>query len=453
MRSLACSCFALMWLVTASATAAESQKLETATVVVQGKVRAVFREDPEGDGALVRLLFEVDVDKVEKAGPDGLKPGKVLYAWTHRVREVPMKIAPAIILPFVKPAKGDTVKVYCYRQEDGSHCILMHAQAIQVLERAKLRSGRTAPGDEPVVQAQEKAGKWLATVEATQASPPGGRAIAYRQRVLRQGPDDAAPVLLYEQTSTGRVGIRLRDDGLLLVQPIGPLPRLYFPGSKEPVQLELPPPRKMNRDSAYTEAGSTWFLDDCLFHSRMAAPGRLLIGFVRIDAGKKAVAEARLCLEVAGKEQGEAYAAAVMPVVFRADDYVFWVNTGYHNAFYPDAVSAEWKSRRLHVLSLKTGTPVDLDRVPVEMLRRNRERLLDFVEKQAHNRSPELEVWAVGILARVGGPKEAGRLRALSRTVAETMIEVAPNELRTTDRVVKDAYARALEALEKTGPR
>jgi hypothetical protein len=453
MRSLAYGCVALVWLVATSARAAESQKLETATVVVQGKVRAVFREDPEGDGALVRLLFEVEVEKVEKAGPDGLKPGKVLYAWTHRVREVPMKIAPAIILAFVKPAKGDTAKVYCYRQEDGSHCILMHAQALQVLERAKQQSSRTAAEDERVVKTQEKAGKWLATVESTQAGPPGGRTIAYRQQVLRQGPDDAMPVLLYEQTSTGRVGIRLRDDGLLLVQPVGPLPRLYFPGSKEPVQLELPPPRKMNRDSAYTDAGTTWFLGDCLFYSRMAAPGHLLIGFVRIDAGKKAVAEARLCLEVAGKEQGEAYAAAVTPVVFRAEDYVFWVNTGYHNAFYPDAVSTEWRSRKLRVLSLKTGAPVDPDRVPVEVLRRNRERLLDFVEQQAHNRAPELEVWAVGVLARIGGPKEAGRLRALSRTVEETTIEVAPNELRTTDKVVKGAYARALEALEKTGPR
>jgi len=31
------------------------------------------------------------------------------------------------------------------------------------------------------------------------------------------------------------------------------------------------------------------------------------------------------------------------------------------------------------------------------------------VEEQAHNRSPELEVWAVGVLARVGGPRDALR--------------------------------------------
>jgi hypothetical protein len=139
MRSVAYGCFALVWLVTASARAAESEKLETATVVVQGKVHAVFRAEGEKDGPLVRILFEVVVEKVEKAEPEGPKQGQVLYVWTHRVREVPMKVAPAIILPFVRPAKGDTVKVYCYRQKDGRCRVLMNAAAIRVIERAKQR--------------------------------------------------------------------------------------------------------------------------------------------------------------------------------------------------------------------------------------------------------------------------------------------------------------------------
>jgi hypothetical protein len=331
---------------------------------------------------------------------------------------------------------------------------MCHLRGVLVLTLATLPiAGATRAEDDSDVKSREKAGKWLATVEAAPVGAPGGRARAFRQKVFRQGPDDKAPVQLYEQTSTGRVGIRLRDDGLLLVQPIGALPRLYFPGAQEPVELELPPPRKLDRDSAYTDAGTTWFLDNCLFYSRMAAPGHLLIGFVRLDSTRKAVAESKLCLEVVAQEQGVAYAAVVMPVIFRAGDYVWWVNTGYHNAFYPDAVVGEWKSRKLRALSLKTGTPVDPDRVPEAVLRQNRDRLLRFVEEQAHNRSPELEGWAVGVLARVGGPKEAERLRALSRTVQETVIEIAPNELRTTDTVVKDAYVRALDALEKKGPR
>jgi hypothetical protein len=269
--------------------------------------------------------------------------------------------------------------------------------------------GPSRAEEEAVVKSREKAGKWLATVEATPAGPRGGRVRAYRQQVFRQGPDDKAPVRLYEQTSSGRVGIRLREDCLLLVQPVGHLPRLYFPGSREPVELVLPPPRKLAKDSAYTDAGTTWFLDDCLFYSRMAAPGHLLIGFVRIDEKNKAVAESRLCLEVVAREQGVAGAAVVMPVVFRAGDYVWWVNTGYHNVFYPDAIKGEWKPRKLRALSLKTGAPVDPDRVPEAVLRQNRDRLLRFVEEQAHNRSPELEVWAVGVLARVGGPRDALR--------------------------------------------
>jgi hypothetical protein len=307
--------------------------------------------------------------------------------------------------------------------------------------------------DEIEVKKREKAGKWLATVEAKPAGPRGGRVRAFRQQVFRHGPDEKAPVRLYEQTSSGRVGIRLRDDGLLLVQPVGALPRLYFPGSREPVELALPPPRKLDKNSAYTDAGTTWFLDDYLFYSRMAAPGHLLIGFVRLDPKRQAVAETRLCLEVVADDQAVAYAAFVMPVVFRAGDYVWWVNTGCHNVFYPNAAAGEWKSRKLRALSLKTGAPVDPYRVPEAVLRQNKDRLLGFLEEQAHNRSPELEIWAVGVLARVGGLKDSARLRALSRTVQETTIEVAPNELRTTDKVVKGAYARALDALEKKGSR
>src|SRR5262249_35410615 len=70
--------------------------------------------------------------------------------------------------------------------------------------------------------------------------------------------------------------------------------------------------------AAYPDAGTTWFLDDCLFYSRMAAPGHLLIGFVRLDPKRPAVAESRLCLEVVAQEQGVAGAAVVLPVVFRA---------------------------------------------------------------------------------------------------------------------------------------
>jgi hypothetical protein len=140
MRPIAIISIAGLCLVAPSAWSAESQKLEAATVVVQGKVRKVFREEGENDDPLVKYLFEMVVEKVDKAAADNpLKPGKILLVSTHRVREVPMKLAPAIILPYVKPAKGDTVKVYCHRLEDGAYGALMNAGAIKVIERAKER--------------------------------------------------------------------------------------------------------------------------------------------------------------------------------------------------------------------------------------------------------------------------------------------------------------------------
>ena len=146
-------------------------------------------------------------------------------------------------------------------------------------------------GDEVSVYGRQVAGGWVAAVEKEHVGPPGARAPRFRQRVVRQGPGDPQPVVLYEQTSTGSVRIHLRDDGLLLIQPVGLPPRLHFPDSKEPVELELPPPQQWQYPfSPDTKIGTTWFLDDCLLYSRMAYPGHLLIGYVRIDAAERASA-------------------------------------------------------------------------------------------------------------------------------------------------------------------
>lgn len=297
---------------------------------------------------------------------------------------------------------------------------------------------------------RQVAGKWVAFVKMELVGSPQARALSYRQQVFRQGPDDKEPVVLFEETSTGRTGLQLRDNGLLLVQPVSERPRFYFPGSKDPVELKLPPPQKGNPAfGAYTDVGKTWFLDDVLFYDRMAHPGHRLIGFVRIDAQKKAVDDGKLCLEIVEPEQAVADAAAVHPVLFRMGDHVFWVNAGHHNAFYPNMVKGEWKSRKVRVLSLKTGEAVAPDKVPEDLLKQNKDRILEFLEKRAHNKAPELEIWALDVLARVGGSKDVERLRALAGTVRETMVEVAPNELKTTAKPVKEAYAKTLTALEK----
>ena len=132
------ACFAFAWLAVKPASAAESQKLDTARVVVVGKVRAVFVDDSTAGKGYIIQLIEILVEKVEKAGPgEEPKPEKVLYACTPRFRDVPGVIPPAGVLPVVQPAKGDTVRVYCYRDKDGTYRVLMNAKAVRIVEAAK----------------------------------------------------------------------------------------------------------------------------------------------------------------------------------------------------------------------------------------------------------------------------------------------------------------------------
>ena len=89
------ACFAFAWLAVKPASAAESQKLDTARVVVVGKVRAVFVDDSTAGKGYIIQLIEILVEKVEKAGPsEEPKPEKVLYACTLRFRDVPGVIPP-----------------------------------------------------------------------------------------------------------------------------------------------------------------------------------------------------------------------------------------------------------------------------------------------------------------------------------------------------------------------
>ena len=179
------------------------------------------------------------------------------------------------------------------------------------------------------------------------------------------------------------------------------------------MDVELPPPEKWEfQSSAYTSVDQAWFLGDCLFYARKAYPGHLLVGFERIDTAKRTVGGGKLCLEATDKEKSDASAAEPLPVVIRVGDHVLWVNTGFHNAYFPDAVGGRWKPRRLRAIDLTARRLIDLDELPEKVLRDNKDRLLTVLEKHVHNRSPELEVWVVGAIARVGGATDAERLRA-----------------------------------------
>lgn len=286
----------------------------------------------------------------------------------------------------------------------------------------------------------QQAGVWRATVEKTLVGSPQRHVLTWNQKVFRQGPDDSEPVLVYEQTFSDGVRIHLREDGLLLVEPAGSaLPRLYFPRSKDPVEIRLPPPRTTDPDDYDFKMGTTWFLDDSLFYSRHYLDHRL-IGYLRIDPKKSTLNESKLCLDIVADEDS----GRPLPAVFRAGDYIFWVNKGYDNTIIPPEPSNEWVASKMRALSMTSCKAIEPEDVPLEVIQRNKTRLLKFVEDQVHNRSPLFEVWAVGILARVGDANDAERLRALSRTAKETT---------TDDALVKAAYANALQTLEHRGDR
>src|SRR4051812_29695657 len=115
MRWVTVGCLASVWLVAAPAMAVDAEPLDGATVV-QGEVRAIFRDEDGDDAGTVTYLYEVVVEKVEKASPgDDLKAGKVLYARAVHLGdkvEIPDGVSPPLAFIRVKVTKGDTVRVY-----------------------------------------------------------------------------------------------------------------------------------------------------------------------------------------------------------------------------------------------------------------------------------------------------------------------------------------------------
>lgn len=309
-------------------------------------------------------------------------------------------------------------------------------------------------GNRPHEKYEHKAGGWTVTREMEPVGNLQKRAISYRQRIFRQGPDEKVPQFLFEETTTGRVQTQLREDGLLLIQRVADHPAVVFPGEKKLVDLQLPVPKDLTLNTFGSTMNRAWFLDDGIFYHRVIYPVKVgtttLLGFVRLDDQKKEIKDSTICLEV--RDNGRELQGPVtpLPVMLKMGDLVFWVNKGYHNVFYPDVVKGLWKPRKVRVLNLTTANLVEIEKVPAELIKSQIERILDFVEKQAHNQSPELECWAVKEIGKYGGPREGARLKVLAGTIKETTSEIAPHELRATDKVVKAAYAKALEAIEKS---
>jgi hypothetical protein len=142
MRPIAFVCFTCAWLVAGPAMAVDAEKLDGATVV-QGKVRTIFRDEEGDDAGTVTYLYELVVEKVEKANPgDELKEGKVLYARAVHLGgkvEIPKGVSPPTAFIRVKPARGDTVRMHCERRDDGLYRVLSNVSALQVVKPAKER--------------------------------------------------------------------------------------------------------------------------------------------------------------------------------------------------------------------------------------------------------------------------------------------------------------------------
>lgn len=213
------------------------------------------------------------------------------------------------------------------------------------------------------------------------------RAISYDQTVYRTAPAGRAPDWILEQTSTGSIGIRLREDGVLLVQPVGEPPRLYFPGVQPPLPLALPGPVRWSRpwhplDEIAPSNGYAAFLGDILIYGRYASPNDYLVGFAKIDAEGRRISRQCVCVEVSDGKEGSAatWAAEIgRPAPVRIGRYVFWRNRGYQNDIHPDAVTGTWKVSTTRVVDLETCALLTPGDVPPELLVDNRRILAPFL--------------------------------------------------------------------------
>jgi hypothetical protein len=252
------------------------------------------------------------------------------------------------------------------------------------------RGESLGPGDR-IREYVIRAGGWSSCVVWVPAGIPFARALTYDQTVYRQGPADRSPQWLFEQESTGSVGIQLREDGLLFVQPDGEPPRLYFPGSEKPLLLSLPGPQLSNRpyrgyDNIHPSTGYVAFLGDVLFYGRDAFPDYYLVGFARIDSEKRWISAQCVCAEATSDKEASSTVSAAqigLPAPLRIGRYVFWRNRGWYNDIHPNLVTGRWKTRATRVVDLETCALLSLSEIPADLLRENQEALAPFLEPSA----------------------------------------------------------------------
>jgi len=110
---------------------AEPEDLSTASHVVKGKV------EDKGGYVFTTYVFEVMIDKVEKG--EGHAPGTVVYLRRGVISKVTKRDAavPGWIGLTSIPKVGDPVRAHFRREANGRCEVLLHYDAVKVLEKSK----------------------------------------------------------------------------------------------------------------------------------------------------------------------------------------------------------------------------------------------------------------------------------------------------------------------------
>jgi hypothetical protein len=333
-----------------------------------------------------------------------------LLVHSHRLR---LLLAPALLVPALRPWAARAPEARA--DEVGATPLVLAGPLCQEPPPLHERFG-ASPADVPFPSAPPdegalRAGEWTLWIQSFATGNLARRAVARHQRVLRMGPDDARPQLLHEQASTGRVKAWLRDDGLAVVQPIGPEPRLVWPGG-DASELDALPRPPAAAGSSYRDLERVWFLGDAIVYDRNPSVDRYAVAVMWVDVDQRVVTRHRLLLSVGGAPDQQPRCRDERideRELLRVGDYLLWCNQGGRTV-----------ARALRAADLRSGAALRPD--AVEVRARDREALLAWCEGRRADADGgagpwELETWAVGQLARIGRAQDAQRLHALREAI------------------------------------
>lgn len=295
-----------------------------------------------------------------------------------------------------------------------------------------------------------RAGDWRVEIHYEATSQVGARATSYRQEVLRFAPGAEAGERIHVESSTGRTGVFLRDDGLCFVDPVQREPFLSFVGGQQlsyPLRSAKAAGPGDRTDLDVNGGGRVHFLGDaCVVVRRL--PTLLQVAAFEVDVQEQTATGLQEVLEVDGQGWPHNVKAA-MPdrLMLRMGDLLLWVNTGVGNAFSAKAVDARWRTRRLHAYSLERRAFVELGSVDYALFARHREHVVAFLEQKSHNVVGEFEIWAVERLGTWGFVNYTQRLLQLLASTKGLNVGQPDGSVKWDLRERRAVYLEALTKL------